>query len=70
MNNNKLRHLMFKAIEKARIALNSDDTANIQVEAILEDGEDFQRDVTRDEFNNLIQGVVQQLTVLLENALS
>ena len=55
-----MRNKALVAIEKARIALSSDDLATIVIEDLF-DGEDFESELTLAELNDIIQEEINQL---------
>ena len=61
----KPRLRALEGIEKTRIALSSDDTAQLTLDELV-DGEDVERDLELDAFNGLIAPLTDQLAQLLD----
>ena len=65
----KMRFNMLNAIERARKALSCDTDATITIDVFWE-GEDYDRQITIDEFQKMIEPNTNQLDELLQKTLS
>ena len=61
-----MRLKVLEAVEKARIALSADNEARLVIEQIGADEEDWEQDITLDEFNNTIEQQTIKLRTVLE----
>ena len=61
-----MRLKVLEAVEKARLALSADNEARLVIEQIGADEEDWEQDITLDEFNNTIEQQRIKLVTVLE----